>query len=282
MSAAVAEGVRASLGLERFRDWFDRLVKPGMASIAAVGSPTVGGQASGTLALNRTGVTAGNTLILTVNYFHGGTSSHTASAPTYTGAASGTASTALNAASLGSATQQQWGQACVFYVYASASGTYNFSITAPNPSNNYIYGTVAEFSGVLSPYLESMTAVNSADSTTAQTNTSPSTGTLAHNNDLIIASVVVLSGAGQASIGITNPPTGYTSLSVNQNTSSQVGSQTSYKILSKTTASQSTSWSWTDSTTLHGISSISAWVGPVTTVTAWTTYFRRINALLRM
>lgn len=72
------------------------------------------------------------------------------------------------------------------------------------------------------------------------------------------------SGAGVTNAAISEPPTGssgtYVSLYVQQNTAVDLGTEFAYQFLASA-AGQSTSWTWTDSTTIGSAAVIATFLG---------------------
>lgn len=119
---------------------------------------------------------------------------------------------------------------------SSHSWTINF------PSGTYCEGNVSEFSGIASSPLD-QTAHSEWGSggSFTDTSTTPTTGTTAQADEVVIACVDVNNNVANASI--TDPPTGYTSIGVNQASSTTIGYEGAYKIVSAT-GSQSATWNF--------------------------------------
>lgn len=258
-------------------DWCDReeIITPVEAAITLVGSPTTAVTVStGTHSASRASVGAGNFLAWIISYFQGGTTSTLPSAPADT---NGTINTGLTPANSG--TSGTWAGIAIYYVMNCVAGTHALSVTIPNAANNIARSTIAEFSGVA--LTSAIDLSNSGNASTAQTVSSGATGTLAGANDLVLAALAVVSGAGVTNAAINDPLTA--SLNVFQNTSTSIGIQHCYSVLSGSTASQSAVFTWTDATSARsqaGIITFKAAAGGA--VPFWPLLRRRTNILLRM
>jgi hypothetical protein len=80
------------------------------------------------------------------------------------------------------------------------------------------------------------------------TTVSVSSGSLAQANEIVFALLAYSIPGGVSNAAITNPPTGFTSLWVEDNTLNYAASEFAYQVVSATT-SLSATWSWTDTTT---------------------------------
>ena len=134
----------------------------------------------------------------------------------------------------------------IYYEQNAAGGTHTATI-AFTGGNAFCIATLAEWAGALTS--GALDVATSANATTAQTNTSGTTAATAQASELSVVALCVDSGAGVADAVITNPPAGYTTLQYAGNTTTNEGTQHSYKVLAAT-GTQSVTWSWTDGTTL--------------------------------
>jgi PASTA domain len=136
--------------------------------------------------------------------------------------------------------------ATIFYQQTNAGGTINVNVTWAAGGNTYGGAVLLEFSSFAPSALDVVPAASNASITgTAGTN-SVSSGTLAQATEVIFAVCYAgTSGAGTTSIGISDPPTGFTSLYAVQNTNLYNGFEACYAIVSSTSSSTA-SWTWTD------------------------------------
>lgn len=92
----------------------------------------------------------------------------------------------------------------------------------------YFEGNVSEFSGTLTAAaLDQTTTATSGASSTSVT---PTTSATTQADEVVIACVVVNNSS--ATCGIVDPPTGYTSIGVNQDSNNTIGYEAAYKIVS--------------------------------------------------
>lgn len=118
-----------------------------------------------------------------------------------------------------------------------ASGGSGHTFTLNQGSSAYIEGDFSEFSQVVTSSALDKTATNQVASGTTSTST---TATLAQADELIIAAIVV--NVSSSNVHLTDPPSGYTSIGVNQDPNTSIGYEAAYKIVSATTAVSAT---WT-------------------------------------
>jgi hypothetical protein len=110
------------------------------------------------------------------------------------------------------------------------------------------------------------TMANTSSATASvQTITSGTTGVVLGSHELEIIAVAVGSSVGTANIAITDPPSGYTSLLVSNNTASDIGAEQAYQI-NTSSGTQSATWSWTDNSTSFVASSITIFFGSGETI----------------
>ncbi|MDE2100276.1 MAG: hypothetical protein KGL39_23700 [Patescibacteria group bacterium] len=173
-----------------------------------------------------TGVTSGNFLVLSVTWL-------ASSASTITGitdSAGGTwQSTTVSTVGSSFLYSQVW------YLPSAAAGTHTLAITW-SASTGTTVTEIAEFSGVGSLDTQGQTSNASTASITSSSLTPAQAG------ELLIA-VMAEPGVNSAD-GISDPPTGWTSLMAEQNGFSYMGAESCYLINSGTTA-QSATWSIT-------------------------------------
>lgn len=110
-------------------------------------------------------------------------------------------------------------------------------------SDTYFNGNLLEFSGTLSAAALDVTA-NSPHGA-AGTTCTPTTGSTAQADELVVACISVSSST--ANVNVNDPPSGYTSIGVNQDSNATIGYQASYKIVSAI-AAQSATWTFNATT----------------------------------
>lgn len=193
-----------------------------------------------TITLTLNGVGAGSTIIVAAITQ---SSSGTASSISDT---NGTYTLAKDSGSFGTGTGEH---AMVWYMENAASGTHTATVTQVSTARPS-WGVICEVSGLLTS--GSLDTSASGGGTTAQSLATGSTATLAQAIEFAIAiGGMTSSGAGSANIGITDPPTGASWLTVaatQDDTSSKPGAECAYIITAATTA-LSASWTWTDANT---------------------------------
>lgn len=177
-----------------------------------------------TIAPSLTGVTAGNTLALVLS----------------------TTSTADNTPA--DSASQTWSKAfyitvssaatvAVYYLLSANAGTHTVTWTAGGSSFvNYTLVEIPACSAV------DVVSTGGAGSNTITTLSSPSI-TTTNANDSIIAAFSADTASGFTNAGISDPPSGWTSLYAQQNTAANVGAQHAYKEVSATGA-QSATWTF--------------------------------------
>lgn len=100
-----------------------------------------------------------------------------------------------------------------------------------------------EVSGAATSGVVDKTNTNTATGVTTNTVTTAAT---TWATEIVVAVNAVDFVLGNANIGMTDPPTGYTSLAVGQDTNTYAGFEMAYKIISST-GTQSASWTWATS-----------------------------------
>ena len=197
------------------------------------------------LSIALTGVAAGNCLILTVSYFDGSqVTSAVPAAPTYAGAASGTATTANAPACRIDGGANGRGAAIYYVPNIATPGTYTFTVNPYNHAGQlYAEATLVEWSGLTAAPLDQTSSgfTGLVDAGTGNTGT---TSTLAQSNELVVSAMTLLCSVGSTNSHISSPAsTGYTSLAVNQDTQNFIGVEHSYKEAGST-AGQIATWTW--------------------------------------
>jgi hypothetical protein len=130
------------------------------------------------------------------------------------------------------------------YLKASPSAGSNSALCS-NATSNYQAGVLVEVSGTTSSTADVKTLTNASGTPTS---ISVSSGTLAQANEIIFAGMTYGVPAGSSNAAISNPPTGFTSLYVDQDTLVDLPIEVCYQVVTATT-SVTASWSWTDTTT---------------------------------
>lgn len=207
--------------------------------------------ASGTPSL--AGVTAGNCLILINDYYRSGNNS-TANIATPTDSGGTLVATRADTATpVVDQTANTFGVG-IWYEKNCAAGTHNVSVSpGTGTSSNNAY--LIEVSGLDTTAPLDVTAINSGGGSTTQSRTSGTTAAIAQTNSIAFAAVGMVSTVGQANIAITNPPTGYTTIYVENNSLVDVGAEFAYKN-GLSAGTQSVTWSWTDATTSGSLGTI--------------------------
>lgn len=211
-------------------------------SIIQRAGATIAAGTSTTVTLN--GVTAHNTLALRVNYYHP-TTNNTPAVPTDSQGAVfvGRAQSSIFSNSGFSGIVQ-------YDKLDAEAGTHTATVTLRDVGASY---AEIEFDEIPTCTAADITNVSGGSASAAST-TGGGTGTsatLAQANEAVFASLMMFAGTGLNPAGISTPATaGYTSQSVNQNTTTNLGAEFSYKEVSATTA-VSGNWTWSaDSTQL--------------------------------
>ena len=128
----------------------------------------------------------------------------------------------------------------VFYINQSPSAGSN-TCTVALPGNSFCSLALLEVSGLLASPLDATNVSNPGALQTA----SVSTGTLAQATEIVFASLIYTAPGGVANAAITDPPSGFTSIFVQNASISHQPGEMAYQIVSATT-SVTASWSWTD------------------------------------
>ena len=133
------------------------------------------------------------------------------------------------------------------YYKVSTGGSVTCTFDEPSGANSLLYAKISliEWGGMVStPFDVAATTVtnNSAASTTGVTVGASST--LAQANEIVVAAVTISCNPGLANAGISNPPSGYTSIQVYQSSNTATSMQHSWKD-TNSTAGQSCTWAWT-------------------------------------
>jgi hypothetical protein len=136
------------------------------------------------------------------------------------------------------------------------TGGSSHTVTATSSSgasDTYFEGNFTEFSGTLSSAaLDKTGSIGHGSGTTTST---VSTGTnTTQADELVIVCIAV--NSNDTTINITDPPSGYTSIGVNQDGNATIGYEAAYKIITAT-GTQTATWTF-DSTTSDGDAAVIA------------------------
>ena len=126
-----------------------------------------------------------------------------------------------------------------------AGGTHTVTIAATGFSMTG-HVTLVEFSGF--PALVALDQGTYNGGTTAQTLATGNTPATQSAIALVLAGIAIGTGTGVSNAAITDPPSGFTSLYVQNTTTTDIGVEHCYAI--KLPGQQSASWSWSDATTI--------------------------------
>lgn len=222
------------------------------AGFVQVATGTVSGGA-GTVTM--TGVNAADTLILFAGAASGSASNVGSPPAGYT--AANVPSAYVNA---GLSTD-----AVIYYNQSPSSGsntvTISFSAGGGGPM------VLVEWSGMSPGALDVHPAASNVTNGSTAGSNSIASGTLSQANEVIFAVLLEnSSGAGSANVGLTNPPTGFVSVAVSQDSSGSTAWGVAYKVVSATTT-QTASWTWTDTATIASQATLASFKLPSVTPT---------------
>jgi hypothetical protein len=130
----------------------------------------------------------------------------------------------------------------VYYLQNAPSGTASLKLNYP--ASTYARTILAEYGGYATSAPVDKIAVNTSAGATTLTVTSATTS---QANELVIVGHACAFATSNSNIGLTNPPSGYTSLAVVQDTNTGSGVEFAYKEVTSTGA-QSATWSWSGTT----------------------------------
>jgi hypothetical protein len=194
------------------------------------------------VSLTLNGVVAGSLLVFTVSYID--TAQASSAAPANATDTGGTVSVGIEPNCCNQGTGS-----VIFYVPTAASGTHTFAF---NPFGHagalYANATLEEWPGGTYDTLDKTSSVTNNTAASSTGGNTGTTATLSAAAELVYIGLAIGAGNGVANAGISSPGTfvggAGTSLQVEQDTSSTVGSQTSYREVAANTAQQG-SWTWT-------------------------------------
>lgn len=196
--------------------------------------------ATATVVLN--GVAAGNLLVVLDTYFRSTSTGAVDGTPTDS---NGTFSVACNDTPIAAFGGFDIGVA-IFYQQNTASGTHTVTPQANTDHNT----TLMEFSGIVtSGAFVAGSKSSGGNGNFAGTSISTgSTATAASAGDIAIIGFAAGATTGTANMGLTDPVSGFTTVYVQNNTSSGLGTMHSYRALGSG-GTQSATFNWTDSET---------------------------------
>lgn len=198
-----------------------------------VQSTSTSTSAASNVSLTLTGVGAGNTVVFVVSYIDV-SSSGTPTVPTGFAAAENPAAVAVVGINTG---------ASIFYK-ANTSGTVTATMNSlSGGASLYSEASLTEWQFTATP-LDQNAGPGTSQGASTTTASTPTTGTLAQAAETVIVAISIGASTGLANAGISNPPSGYTSLAVAQDTATGVGAQISYKD-APSTAGQNATWTYT-------------------------------------
>lgn len=187
-----------------------------------------------TLSGTITGVVAGHSIFFLASYFPNG-SAVAASAPTDSNGTF-TVGFAPTPATDGAGNHIA---GAVYINLSAASGSHTVSLTLP--AGSFAQGEIVEWSNITSATADKTSNTN----TTIAITSSVSTTTLTQANEVAFAVMATVTNTGVVNAGISDPPTGFTSLAVANDTAANIGAEFAYKETVATTA-LTAAYSWTD------------------------------------
>lgn len=208
--------------------------------MAYVQKVSASADAVGSIAPALTGVVAGNTLALIVGATNNSIGAAARAVPT--DSSGQTWLSAVAPVSVG-ATSGDQSQAAIYYLLNANAGTHTVTFSLP-PGSQYCGYTLVEFAACSAV---DVTTSNGGTSSGTTGNTGTTATTTQANDVSLICVTTNTTGAGLASSAITDPPSGYTSLFAQQDTTAHTGAQHGYQELSAT-GTQSATWTWSSGT----------------------------------
>lgn len=200
---------------------------------------------AGVVTLAMTGVTAGNLLTLSLNYYEPGSTTAVAT-PTDTG---GTFVAAIVPVGLTIGGTDLTGSS-MWYQRNAPAGAHT-AVATINGSGPTAHGSLIEWSG-LDTSAAVFIAAQAASSSSVVGTQSRVSGTPANSagaGDLVLAQVAIASGTGVADALISNPPAGYTSLLYAGDTAIDIATEFAFQSAVGGSA-PNTTWTWTDASTV--------------------------------
>lgn len=131
--------------------------------------------------------------------------------------------------------------AAVWYESNAAAGTHTITVGAADVFANV---TLTEWSGLATSAAADQTGIQ-ATATNAQTSTVTANGATAQASELALAVLSIAAGTGVSNAAITDPPSGWVSLLVYDDTATWVAGEHAYQVLSSI-GTPSATWNWTD------------------------------------
>ena len=138
------------------------------------------------------------------------------------------------------------GGGAIFYVPNCLTGTHSTTISQLGHLL-YIEALLEEWSGIAaSPLDQAQGFFNTTNPSTANTGT---TGPLAQSNELVLGLFFMGSGAGSSNVNISDPPAGWVSDYLDNNTALEIGAEFCHKEAGST-AGQICTWTWNTEPTM--------------------------------
>ena len=138
----------------------------------------------------------------------------------------------------------------VIYYKTASAGTNTVSLTDTALGTFFAGACLLEWSGMAATPLDVAPAASNITAGGTSGTNSIASGTLGQASEVIFTLICTgTNGAGLTSIGLTDPPTGFTSLYAQQNSQANQCWEMAYQIVAATTTT-SAAWTWTDTTTI--------------------------------
>lgn len=204
-------------------------------------STTGQGNGVASLSLTLNSVAAGHTLVLAVGY--NDTANSAGALGTPTGWSVAIAPTAvLQSEDIGGA---------IFYKANVSAGNYTVTINSFGGGTTlFATASLTEWNFTSSP-LDQTAGPGTSQGASTTSGSTPTTGTLAQAAETEICVVSIGSGRSSGTAGIVDPPSGFTSLAVNQDDTNANAAEICYRD-APSTAGQSCTWTWGSDASQHG------------------------------
>lgn len=210
-------------------------------AITVVGSPTTATGGTTALSITRAGVTALNLLAVQVTWFQ-----TVATPPALPGDSQGnTVLVGLTPTPSGPDVNSLYMFTGTWAIPQATTGSHTITMTLSGATGRW-HASILELNGA-SPTSPFDTQSSSHNATTAQTN-APGSIAPTTSNEIALTSIAIGATTGSTTIGLTNPPTNFTSILVSNNTSTDLGCEHSYRIKT-TSAAENPTFTWTDAST---------------------------------
>ena len=217
--------------------------------MALIQKVTVQAQGVASVTANLSGVTAGNLLTVQASANQYSDSPSVIVAPTGY-------STAAAVFNTGQINGSSYAGAGIFYKENVTAGAQSATLDATGTAVLQGAITLAEWSGYATSASLDASATNFATYTAAgaETANSGTTAAVAQASELVLGVMLYAGQGADSNLGITDPPTGYTSLAVNQADNNQpyVCYEQCYQESTSLSGAQSINWNYTSSSTSQG------------------------------